>query len=142
MRLSVKTMARSAAAICALLLAGCYSIDVATTASLEKSALSPEDGRPVVELDLRLAARPDLTMPYDMAAFVGKTLTLEMSPQVDFEPAFADQPDDAGLYSEKYRPVLKIACCFNKQSMLYVNIKLGKIIDRLTLISEFTKWKI
>ena len=29
------------------LLAGCYSMDVATTASLKKSALSPEDGRPM-----------------------------------------------------------------------------------------------
>ena len=79
-------------------------LPVSRTAQVKKLILS-EDGRPVVELDLRLAARPDLTMPYDMAAFVGKTLTLETSPQVDFEPAFADQPDDAGLYSEKYRPV-------------------------------------
>ena len=40
-------MVKSAAAFCASLLAGCYSMDVATTASLEKSALSPDDGRPV-----------------------------------------------------------------------------------------------
>lgn len=31
----------------ASLLAGCYSIDIATTSSLKKSALSPEDGRPM-----------------------------------------------------------------------------------------------
>ena len=43
----MKAIAKSSAALCALLMAGCYSIDVASTASLEKSALSPEDGRPV-----------------------------------------------------------------------------------------------
>ena len=31
----------------ATLLAGCFSMDIATTASLKKSALSPEDGRPM-----------------------------------------------------------------------------------------------
>lgn len=32
---------------CSAFLAGCYSMDVATTATLKKSALTPGDGRPV-----------------------------------------------------------------------------------------------
>lgn len=34
-------------ALASALIAGCYSMDIATTSSLKKSALAPEDGRPM-----------------------------------------------------------------------------------------------
>ena len=69
-----------------------------------KTLFLRQEGKILVELRLRLAARPDYIMPYDMAPFMGRSLELSVEPEVDFTPEFADAPDDSGLYREKYRP--------------------------------------
>lgn len=43
----MNAVAKTAALACMCMLAGCYSMDVATNNSLKKSALTPDDGRPV-----------------------------------------------------------------------------------------------
>ena len=78
-------------------------LPVSETAS-PKTVFLREGDAIVAELRVRLSAGPDFIMPYDMRPFLGKTLTLSVEPKVDFTPAFADAPEDGGLYGEKYRP--------------------------------------
>ena len=69
-----------------------------------KTVFLREKGKIVVELQLRLSARPDFIMSYDLRPFLGRTLEFSVEPTVDFMPAFADAPDEANLYKEEHRP--------------------------------------
>lgn len=72
----------------------------------EKRLLFRENGRICVEFKAGLSAVPDCVMPYDMREYVGKTLEMELRPDVEFTPTFVDSLEQVGLVAEKYRPLV------------------------------------
>lgn len=67
--------------------------------------LRSADGALLVELTARISDTPNHIMPYDMGAYVGQTLTLDMEPACPFCPTWTDAPSEEGLYAEDLRPV-------------------------------------
>lgn len=60
----------------------------------------------VFEADMPLdPVSPDYEIAVDLSAYRGEELRLDLSPEIDFVPRFADAvPEKAGVYREKYRP--------------------------------------
>ncbi len=79
-------------------------IPVGTEVQKKKLLLRDAAGNIRVELDARLSAAPDYLLPYDLRDYLGQEMTLTTEPEIGFQPAFADAPDDTGLYHEKLRP--------------------------------------
>lgn len=69
-----------------------------------KKLILRENGRIAVELDARIGKTADCKMPYDMGAYLGKTLECSVTPEIAFVPEWSDTPYDDTVYTEKYRP--------------------------------------
>ena len=81
-----------------------YMLMPVSETAQNKKVFLREDGKILTELTLRLSDAPDYVMPYDVRHLLGKTVELNTKPEVAFTPEFTDEPDETGLYREKYRP--------------------------------------
>lgn len=80
-------------------------LPVSEHACKKKLILRDDAGKICVELDTRLSANSDFVLPYDMRDYIGKVMELNLEPEADFAPDFADETDDALLYAETWRPL-------------------------------------
>ena len=74
-------------------------------AAQDKRMLFYNNGQLVSDLIVRLDEHcPDTIQVLDMNRFFGKTLTVEIEPEMTFTVKQTNEIDNTGLYQEKYRP--------------------------------------
>ena len=84
-----------------------YLLFPVNTRAVRKTLIFSSGGREVYRLKIRLDnVSPDFTAPIDVSRFMGQTLTLSVSPEMEIRCTAADEAPLSDLYREPLRPQL------------------------------------